>query len=84
MGEARKKRPPPLPPLPPSAWATFLEARLALIAEWTDERRTVQEIVRDLSVDHEQVRLLQMTIAERTGGPRTRRWGRQSEPSEKG
>lgn len=48
-----------------TAWWPFFEARLALIAELTDEGKSVDEIVPILSVDDCQIRLLIKTIEQR-------------------
>jgi hypothetical protein len=48
-----------------SPWERFLEARGALIAEWTTEGRKPEEIAATLAMDPMQVTLIAMTAAER-------------------
>jgi len=50
----------------PSAWASFLDARLLLIHEWLDEGKTHEQITDELNHhDVGQIRLLAMTDARK-------------------
>lgn len=46
----------------PSAWFEFLKARKAMIAEFWDEGKSIEDIVRLLSLDPTQTQLIIMSI----------------------
>lgn len=43
-------------------WADFLNARARVLAQWRDEGKSTDQMVDDLRMDADQVRLILMTV----------------------